>query len=151
MASQKTLEARIQYMIENGGADGYASQIAKQDIINSMLSQVDGFVDNRDIGHLNLNPNEQTSLTKLSLSKIVTNLKNKLNEHENKNQQLSLKLDSALKEKQIYKSRFEVLKKEKENTQFMQEPRRPIKNPTPTYAETKAMSSFGATAASANK
>jgi hypothetical protein len=73
-------------MIENGGADGYASQIAKQDIINSMLSQVDGFVDNRDIGHLNLNPNEQTSLTKLSLSKIVTNLKNKLNEHENKNQ-----------------------------------------------------------------
>jgi len=45
-----------------------------------MLSQVDGYVDNRDVEHLNLNPTEQTNLTKLSLSKIVNNLKNKLKE-----------------------------------------------------------------------
>ena len=43
--------------------------------------------------HLNLTPNEQNSLTKLSLSKIVSNLKNKLREEETKNQNFSLKLE----------------------------------------------------------
>jgi len=76
------------------------------------MKQVDGedFVDNRDVSHLNLNPNEKTALTKLSLSKIVSNLKNKLGETERKNQGLSLKLDQALKQKEIYKSRCDELK-----------------------------------------
>ena len=52
---------------------------------------------------MNLSKTESANLTKLSLSKIVSNLKNKLKEQETKNQQLSLKLDSALKEKLIYK------------------------------------------------
>lgn len=64
---------------------------------------MDGFVDNRDVEHMNLSKTESANLTKLSLSKIVSNLKNKLKEQETKNQQLSLKLDSALKEKLIYK------------------------------------------------
>jgi len=42
------------------------------------MRQVDVFVDNRDVEHLNLNKEEQTNLTKLSLSKIVNNLKKKL-------------------------------------------------------------------------
>lgn len=72
-------------MQQNGGVDGYAAHVAKQNAITSMLKQVDGYVDNRDVEHLNLNPAEQTNLTKLSLSKIVNNLKNKLKEQESKN------------------------------------------------------------------
>jgi len=49
-------------------------------------------------------------MTKLSLSKIVNNLKSKLKEQETKNQNISLKLDQALKQKEIYKSRFDELK-----------------------------------------
>ena len=80
-ASVKTSEARVQYMIEHGGQDGYASQVAKQNAISNMMKQIDvGFVDNRDVKHLDLNKEEQTNLTKLSLSKIVNNLKNKLKE-----------------------------------------------------------------------
>lgn len=87
-------------MIEHGGNDGYAATLAKQQAIQSVIAkQMDGYVDNRDVEHLNLNPNEQTNLTKLSLSKIVNNLKKTLKEMENKNQQMSLKLDQALKEK----------------------------------------------------
>ena len=43
-------------------------------------------MDNRDVEHLNLNPAEQTNLTKLSLGKIVNNLRSKLKEAEVKNQ-----------------------------------------------------------------
>jgi|TARA_B110000285_G_C15128051_1_gene621632 hypothetical protein len=84
--------------------------VAKQSAINQAIKQVDGFIDNRDVEHLNLNPTEQTNMTKLSLSKIVNNLKSKLKEQETKNQNISLKLDQALKQKEIYKSRFDELK-----------------------------------------
>lgn len=91
-------------MIEHGGTDGYATYVAKQNAISSVVrAAVDGFVDNRDVEHLNLNKDEQQTLTKLSLSKIVSNLKNKLKEQEVKNQNISLKLDQALKQKEIYK------------------------------------------------
>jgi hypothetical protein len=119
-ASVKTMEARVAYMVEHGGQDGYASMVSKQNAINSILQQsVDGFVDNRDVEHLNLNKGEQSNLTKLSLSKIVTNLQNKLKEQENKTQQVSLKLDQALKQKEIYKSRCDELKSQQKNQQFM--------------------------------
>jgi hypothetical protein len=52
------MEARMKYMILNGGNDGYAHQVAKNSAINSVLKQVDGFVDNRDVEHLNLNAAE---------------------------------------------------------------------------------------------
>ena len=45
-------------MIEHGGTDGYATHVAKQAAISSVLKQVDGFVDNRDVEHLNLNKEE---------------------------------------------------------------------------------------------
>lgn len=67
---------------------------------------------------MNLSKTESANLTKLSLSKIVSNLKNKLKEQETKNQQLSLKLDSALKEKLIYKQRFDEIKREQKNLMF---------------------------------
>lgn len=46
---------------------------------------MEGFVDNRELKGLNLTPNEQNSLTKLSLSKIVTNMKSQLEEEKKKN------------------------------------------------------------------
>lgn len=58
MANVNSADARIKYMIENGGNDGYATHVAKQSAISSVLKQVDGFVDNRDVEHLNLNPAE---------------------------------------------------------------------------------------------
>jgi hypothetical protein len=109
-AQANTQEARIQYMILNGNQDGYAATVAKQQAINTVMRQVDGYVDNRDVEHLNLNKEEQTNLTKLSLSKIVNNLKKKLQEQEVKTQQVSLKLDQALKQKEIYRSRVDELK-----------------------------------------
>lgn len=109
-ANLGSMEARLKFMAENGGQDGYATHVAKQNAISTVLKQVEGYVDNRDVEHLNLNPAEQTNLTKLSLSKIVNNLKTKLKESEAKNQNLSLKLDQALKQKEIYKSRCDELK-----------------------------------------
>ena len=109
-AQANTQEARIQYMILNGNQDGYAATVAKQQAVNAVMRQVDGYVDNRDVEHLNLNKEEQTNLTKLSLSKIVNNLKKKLQEQEVKTQQVSLKLDQALKQKEIYRSRVDELK-----------------------------------------
>lgn len=114
-ANLKSMEARVEFMAKNGGTDGYAAHVAKQNAITTVLKQVDGFVDNRDVEHLNLNPTEQTNLTKLSLSKIVNNLKSKLKDQETKNQSLSLKLDQALKQKEIYKSRVDELKSQQKN------------------------------------
>ena len=76
---------------------------------------MDGYVDNRDVEHLNLNPTQQTNLTKLSLSKIVANYKTKLKEQEAKNQSITLKLDQAIKQKEIYKSRVDELKAQQKN------------------------------------
>ena len=43
---------------------------------------MDGYLDYNELKNLNLSPSEQNSLTKLSLSKIVNNLKTKLKEEE---------------------------------------------------------------------
>ena len=45
-------------MIENGGNDGYAASVAKTNAVASMLEKMDGFIDNRDVEHLNLNTAE---------------------------------------------------------------------------------------------
>jgi len=79
-AARKVAEERVRYMVEHGGQDGYATHVAKQAAITTVLQQVEGFLDNREVEHLKLNPAEQTNLTKLSLSKIVSNLKTKLKE-----------------------------------------------------------------------
>jgi hypothetical protein len=112
-----SMEARLKFMVENGGQDGYAQHVAKQEAIKTVLNTVnESYIDHRDVEHLGLNKSEQQNLTKLSLSKIVSNLQNKLKEQEVKNQNMSLKLDQAIKQKEIYKSRFDELKAQQKNT-----------------------------------
>ncbi len=69
-------------------------------------------MDNREAESLQLSTAEQQNLTKLSLSKIVNNLRSKLKDEERKNQNLSLKLDQALSEKDAIKQKFAAFKKE---------------------------------------
>jgi len=69
-------------------------------------------MDNRETQELQLSTAEQQNLTKLSLSKIVNNLRSKLKDEERKNQNLSLKLDQALSEKDTIKQKFAAFKKE---------------------------------------
>jgi hypothetical protein len=54
---------------------------------------MEGFVDNRDLKGLGLTPTEQNSLTKLSLSKIVTNMKGQLEEEKKKNHNVNLNIE----------------------------------------------------------
>lgn len=42
-------------MKENGGNDGYQAYADKQAVMASFITSVEGFIDNRDIEHLNLN------------------------------------------------------------------------------------------------
>jgi hypothetical protein len=42
--------------MKGGGGADYAHFVAQNDAISSALKQVDGYVDNRDVEHLNLNP-----------------------------------------------------------------------------------------------
>lgn len=60
-------------------------------------------MDNREIGELGLSKKEEDQLTKMSLSKIVGNLRNKLKDEEKKNQSLNLKIDQLVKEKELVK------------------------------------------------
>lgn len=50
-------------------------------------------MDSRETESMNLSNTESTQLTKMSLSKIVSNLRNKLREEEKRNQSVSNKLD----------------------------------------------------------
>ena len=61
------------------------------------------YMDNRAAETMHLSTNEQTQLTKMSLSKIVTNLRNKLKDEEKRNQAVSNKLDQIIKEKETIK------------------------------------------------
>ena len=57
------------------------------------LGESTEFMDQRASADMQLSTNEQTQLTKMSLSKIVTNLRNKLKDEEKRNQSVSNKLD----------------------------------------------------------
>lgn len=80
--------------------------MSKQKIIGNVVQNLgDGveFMDNREIGELGLSKKEEDQLTKMSLSKIVGNLRNKLKDEEKKNQSLNLKIDQLVKEKELVK------------------------------------------------
>jgi len=66
-------------------------------------------MDNRVTDNMNLSAQEQNQLTKMSLSKIVTNLRNKLKDEEKRNQSISNKLDQVLKEKEHIKQKYQQL------------------------------------------
>jgi len=63
-------------------------------------------MDNSETSQLGLTTEEQTNLTKMSLSKIVSNLRSKLKDEGKKNQTLNFKLDSVIKEKDMLKQKF---------------------------------------------
>ena len=68
----------------------------RQKVINNMVGSLGDrieFMDNREVADAGLSQAEQTQLTKMSLSKIVGNLRNKLKEEEKRIQSLNLKLD----------------------------------------------------------
>lgn len=50
-------------------------------------------MDHSETAQMGLSNEEQTNLTKMSLSKIVSNLRSKLKDEGKKNQNLNLKLD----------------------------------------------------------
>ena len=59
--------------------------MSKQKIIGNVVQNLgDGvqFMDNREIGELGLSKKEEDQLTKMSLSKIVGNLRNKLKDEQ---------------------------------------------------------------------
>ena len=67
----------------------------KKQAMENLVGQLgDGtdFMDSRET-NMNLSTAESAQLTKMSLSKIVTNLRNKLREEEKRNQSISNKLD----------------------------------------------------------
>jgi hypothetical protein len=84
---------------ENPEAMSYAekqAQLRKQAQMNKVLLQIgDGsdYIDNRDTENMDLTNEEQSNLTKMSLSKIVSNLRSKLKEEGKKNEKLNHKLD----------------------------------------------------------
>lgn len=80
-------------------------------VVNSLGDRVE-FMDNREITDINLSKDEQNQLTKMSLSKIVGNLRQKLKDEEKRTQSLSLKIDQLLKEKELVKDKLTQIKRE---------------------------------------
>lgn len=74
----------------------------KQKLINTMVGKMGDqveFMDQRETGDMGLSRDEQNQLTKMSLSKIVGNLRSKLKDEERKNQSMGLKIEQLMKEK----------------------------------------------------
>ena len=84
---------------ENPAAMSYAerqAQLRKQSQMNKVLHNLGegvDFMDNRDTENMELTNEEQSNLTKMSLSKIVSNLRSKLKDEGKKNEKLNHKID----------------------------------------------------------
>jgi hypothetical protein len=61
-------------------------------MVSSLGDRIE-FMDNREVAEAGLTQQEKNQLTKMSLSKIVGNLRTKLKEEEKRIQSLNLKLD----------------------------------------------------------
>ncbi len=83
---------------------------------------MEGYVEYDNVKNLGLKPNEMNSLTKLSLSKIVSNHKQQLEEEKKRNQNLVLKLELALNEKEALKLKYDNLKKKAKDDAFFKDP-----------------------------
>lgn len=92
----------------------------KAEAISQLMNQIGdgtGYVDNRDMAGMQLSSSEQAALTKMSLSKIVANLRSKLQEEEKKSHSLALKLDMLGREKEQLKEKLtQEVKKQKKPT-----------------------------------
>ncbi len=85
-------------------------------MINQMVGRMGDnieFIDNREISDLGLSKDEQQQLTKMSLSKIVNNLRSKLKDEEVKAQRISLKLEQAVKDKEALRVKLDNMIREK--------------------------------------
>lgn len=105
------LTSKVSILQETSSLSNAQQQVAlrKQVAMKQLVGQLgDGteFLDNRETEDMNLSATEQSQLTKMSLSKIVTNLRNKLKEEEKRNQSVSNKLDQVIKEKETLKQKY---------------------------------------------
>ena len=83
---------------------------------------MEGYVEYDNVKNLGLKPNEMNSLTKLSLSKIVSNHKQQLEEEKKRNHNLVLKLEQALSEKEAIKLKYDNFKKKAKDDAFFKDP-----------------------------
>jgi hypothetical protein len=102
------LQTQVSVLQENSSLTNVdkAVLMRKQQAINQLVNNIgEGveYVDNREAEKLELTNQEQNQLTKLSLSKIVSNLRGKLKDEEKKNHGLNLKLDAVMKDKEVLK------------------------------------------------
>ena len=81
-------------------------------MVGELGDRVD-YVDNREVADANLSQAEQSQLTKMSLSKIVGNLRSKLKDEERRVQALNLKLDQMHKEKDSLRDKLTTIQREK--------------------------------------
>jgi transposase len=70
-----------------------------------------------------LTPSEQNSLTKLSLSKIVANMKTQLEEEKKKCHNLCIKLEQAINDKQKLKLQLDNIKKKTTDDAISSDPK----------------------------
>eukprot|EP00347_Sterkiella_histriomuscorum_P016618 403352497 len=105
---EMSLNSQGQIGASNAGSDNINNRVQNQNkdkAIKNIVETLDGFVDYQDVKNLHLTPNEQNSLTKLSLSKI-----------------LSHKLESALNDKEQLKLKLDNLKKKFKDDKIMTKP-----------------------------
>ena len=106
------LQSKVQILQETSSLTSAQQQVAlrKQHAMRQLVGQLgDGteYLDNRGAEEMKLSAAEQTQLTKMSLSKIVSNLRNKLKDEEKRNQSTSNKLDQIIKEKEHIKQKYQ--------------------------------------------
>ena len=102
----------------------------KQKAINNLISKMGNttdYIDSRGSKDLDLSIEEQTQLTKMSLSKIVNNLRQKLKEEESKGKALQLKIQQLTSEKETMKNKMDNMKREKKgvpSSSLLKEPKK---------------------------
>lgn len=102
----------------------------KQKAINNLISKMGNttdYIDSRGSKDLDLSIEEQTQLTKMSLSKIVNNLRQKLKEEESKGKALQLKIQQLTSEKETMKNKMDNMKREKKGvptSSLLKEPKK---------------------------
>ena len=75
-----------------------------------------------DIKNLGLTPIEQNTITKLSLSKILKNVKKDLEEEKKRSHNLTMKLEQSLSDKEQYKLKYDNLKKKVKDDMIVKDP-----------------------------
>ena len=75
-----------------------------------------------NIKNLGLTPVEQNTITKLSLAKILKNVKKDLEEEKKRTHNLTIKLEQSITDKDQYKLKYDNLKKKLKDDQIVKDP-----------------------------